>query len=603
MNITALLSCLALLAPGELLSAQDQPRTISPDTTPTLQAPAVAPRSPAIPPGVPAVSPGAPLSPEAVAQLKAEAASGRDTVTLNVENAEITSVLKMLALTRRVNIMAGPDVKGAVSVNLFEVPFDRALDSILGIGGFAHYKKDNIIYVTTQEGKSKLSPAARDLVIQSFRIEYATPEELLAAIKEFLSPSGKAVLSAKERTIMVQDAPEYLDAIRTIVAQQDVAPKPRPLLVERFKIDYAAPLEVLAAVEKFLSSGGKAVLMPGGKTIVVQDSAEHMATVRDLITRQDATPRQVLISVHIVRLNHNDDLSLGADLKHNWWDRGTVDYSKQGVLGSTEYDLQNLNRAGNGVLLGELGSGLDGLFLGAIWKDKDLFLRALATKGKVETLAAPEILALDGQEAKMIIGDKLGYKTNAQAANNMTFEDVKFLDVGTQVTVTPYIEKNNLIRLDIYPKISSGQITQGVPVENTAEVKTTMLVREGETIVIGGLIDRRKERTRKQIPFLGDIPYVGLVFGYNTWIDRRIELVVLITPHLLSTEKTEFMDDIITRYTGSSELFPQEYKSSQPREARPGAPDEPQAPLPQPGGAESATPQQTQPAPSKGTPR
>ena len=487
-----------------------------------------------------------------------------ENITLNVENEDIASVLKMLSLSRGVNIVAGPLVTGPVSVNLYDVPFEDALDAILGVAGFTHYTKDNVIYVTTEDARAKLPPEAGNLVIRSFRINHAKPEEVVKTIEAFLSPAGKAILTPQERTIVVRDAPEYVSAIAELVAQQDLPARAPSLTVRSFRIDHAKPDELLATVEKLVSANGQAVLNAKEKTIVVQDAAEYVAMIAQVIAQQDAPARQVLIAAEILRVSRDDDLDLGVELRRNWWDPDTVAFSRNPGTGAftqgagLTQDLGTLNEAGGGLLIGDLSSGNQGLLWSGIWKDKEIFLTALATKGKVETLAAPEILALDGEEARMIIGDKLGYKTFSRADDGTTFEKVEFLDVGTQLTVTPEIARDGLIRMKILPKVSSGQIGDGVPVENTTEVETTMLVRNGETIVIGGLISVRKERTRSQVPFLGDIPYLGLLFGHNVWIDAKTELVILITPHIVGPDRAPFMDARIEEYTKDSKLYPDE---------------------------------------------
>jgi type II secretory pathway component GspD/PulD (secretin) len=476
-------------------------------------------------------------------------------ITLNVENMEITTLLKMLSIVRHANILASPEVKGTVNVNLFQVPFEDALQSIVGIAGYTHYTRDGIIYVTTEANKSKLPMGSHDLAIRTFRVEYASPDELLATVKEFVSPGGKAVLNPSDHAIVVKDSPAYLDAIENLIRQSDTPPRFEKLTLRRFRIDHAVPEEMLAAVQKFISKSGKVMLSPQDRSIVVQDGPEVIAAIEDLIRQQDVPPRQVLISAQILRVDLTNDLNLGAELSRNWWAPSTLNLSKTGTLNGIPYTLDNLNNAGNGVLLGDLSTGANGFFWGAIWKNKQVLLKAMASKGKVETLASPEVLAVDSKEAQMIIGGKLGYKTNAQADNNTTFENVQFLDVGTQINVTPSIGRDGLITMKIYPKVSSGQIVQGIPVEDTTEVSTTMLVRDGETIAIGGLIDKHKERTRTQVPFLGDIPYLGLLFGYNSWVNHRTEIVILITPHIVGPERDTAMDATIGTYTGNTSLL------------------------------------------------
>ncbi|MBN1865950.1 hypothetical protein JW916_01540 [Candidatus Sumerlaeota bacterium] len=482
-----------------------------------------------------------------------------DRITLNVENAEITSLLKMMALSRRINIMSGAEVSGTVSVNLFQVPFDEALDAILGIGGFTRYTRNGIVYVTTEETRGKLPGQVNDLAIRSFKIHHTAAEELVETVKEFLSPAGQAVLSKQERIIVVRDAPDYVKSVARLIAEQDRAPTPPDLEVANIRIDHAVPEEILSSVEKLLSPSGKAVLGAKDRTIIVRDAPEFVSQIAGLIEERDQPPRQVLISAQILRVNHTNDLDLGVEFGHSWWDENDVDPIEAELqAGPFDVTLDNLNDAKAGLLLSDVSTGEAGLLWSAIWKDKRASLAALASKGKVETLAEPDILALDGEKASMIVGDKLGYKTFSRADDGTTFENVQFLDVGTQIEVTPRIAADGLIRLEILPKVSSGNIQDGVPLENTAEVATTMLVRDGETVVIGGLIDTRKERVRSQVPFLGDIPVLGLLFGKNNWVNRKTELVILITPHIVEPQMNPVMQAKLDRATQGASIFPPE---------------------------------------------
>ncbi len=427
-----------------------------------------------------------------------QASNNADTITLNADNVDITTVLKWLSLTREVNIIASNKVTGKVSVNLYQIPFEDALDSILSIGGFTYYKRAGVIFVTTEADKAGLAIHAADLSVRTFKIDHADPGEMLEAIKEFLSPAGKAILSDETRTISVLDAPEYLDLAENLVRQQDVP------------------------------------------------------------------PRQVLVSSAILRVTYNEGTSTDLEL-----DR----FHPDTVLGTTASSSSNDTRGGaaTDTALSVLDawrvtSGGGGLLWSRIWKDRTLLLTALATKGKIDTLAAPEVTILDGKTADLIIGEKLGFKTIGVSDSGLALENVQFLEVGTSLRVTPRISKENLIRMEIEPKISTGQINNntGVPDEQTTELNSTMIVHDGETIVIGGLIETSKERKRSQVPILGDIPYIGLLFGKNDWIERKSELIILITPHIVGMTTTAYMKDKMEIYMEDSEYEPKDFMPELP---------------------------------------
>jgi type II secretory pathway component GspD/PulD (secretin) len=177
-------------------------------------------------------------------------------------------------------------------------------------------------------------------------------------------------------------------------------------------------------------------------------------------------------------------------------------------------------------------TGVDGLFLG--WGTQD-FTSALETMegvSELNTLAAPRVLAVDGAEAEIIIGDQLGFSV-VTTVDNTVIQSVQFLDTGAQLRLTPTITSDGNILMEIHPELSDGQIQEGLPSKTTTEVGSHVLVRDGETIFIGGLIRERKEETRKGIPLLMHLPLLGHLFGRTTLTSQKSEIVVLITPKIV----------------------------------------------------------------------
>lgn len=486
-----------------------------------------------------------------VPDIPTSALSG-DRITLNVEQVDIRAMLTLFSQSRRVSIVAGPEVEGTISVNLFDVPFEEALSSILGVAGFTHYKKGNVIYVTTEEAKKDLPLASNDLEVRTYHIHHADPAMIVHSLESFLSPSGKAIINSDdtgsdssssstssassspasatgETLLIVQDAPAYLLQIDALIPQLDVPPYEAVV----FEIEHSDIETLRTAVEDILSPRG-AVQVTTEKRMVVRDAPEYLERVRKLMTELDVVPRQVLISTRILNITYDSNVAIGMNFGSS-----SIPYDPIRFDTNLPFDISS-GRDVTSVTTGEKG-----VFSMILRDHEQLYIDALESRGHVETLAAPELLALEGEEASMIIGQKLGYKTNAQADNNTTFENVQFVEVGTQIKVTPEITRDGLIRMKIAPKVSDGEINavSGVPDENTTEVETTTIVRDSETILIGGLINARAQRSRSGVPVLGKIPVVGLLFGRKRTIDQKSELVVLITPHIVGNEGTPGMSD------------------------------------------------------------
>ena len=164
------------------------------------------------------------------------------------------------------------------------------------------------------------------------------------------------------------------------------------------------------------------------------------------------------------------------------------------------------------------------------------FITALETITDTTIMANPKILAVNKQEGQLHIGDRLGYASQtSQTSGGNTTSEIKFLEVGTMLTFRPYIGNDGYIRMDIYPKDSSGSVDRlsGIPNEQTTQLKTNILVKNGETIVIGGLFRDEISTTRNQVPVLGDIPFLGVLFRGTSDSNKRKEVIVLLTPHII----------------------------------------------------------------------
>jgi len=301
--------------------------------------------------------------------------------------------------------------------------------------------------------------------------------------------------------------------------------------VRVFKLDYADPNEVYQLVEEFISPAGKAIMSTTESTLLVQDTAPYIDRISSLLDQIDVPPKQVLIEAMLLEITHSDDLTVGVQL----------DGIK--INGDTIFRALTSGFAANVMALPE---GAQGLFAGVLTDDAAAFIEALALEGNVKTLANPKILAVDKQEAEIIIGDKLGYRITTTTQTS-SLESVEFLDVGTQLKLTPQISDDGLVLLEIHPEVSDGAVVGGLPSESTAEATTNMLVRDGQTIVLGGLIQERVSDQVSKVPLLGDIPWLGHLFRRTTKTKTVSELVVLITPHIVSTEPDEGMRDTIRR--------------------------------------------------------
>jgi len=159
-------------------------------------------------------------------------------------------------------------------------------------------------------------------------------------------------------------------------------------------------------------------------------------------------------------------------------------------------------------------------------------LNVLNEKGRVRTLSTPKLLALENQEASVIIGERQGYRVTT-TINQVTTESVEFLESGVILNVIPSVDGQGRILMEIHPEVSTGTIQAGIPDKSTTEVTTVLLAEDGQTIFIGGLIKNSTDYQRNGLPVLGDIPVMGRLFSDIEEKVGMTETVVLITPYLI----------------------------------------------------------------------
>lgn len=284
--------------------------------------------------------------------------------------------------------------------------------------------------------------------------------------------------------------------------------------VRTFRLDYAQPEAIRSVVEEFLSPIGTVTAYTPLRSVVVEDLPHVLDRLADMVLLLDQAPRQVLIEAKILEVYLSKDASLGID-----W---TLLFSEDG--GSGTVDVQGFANPA--------ASGLEGVFMS--WGKGDFTgaLEALAGIDKLNTLASPRVMAVDGMTAGIQIGGQLGF-TVRTIVDNTVIESVQFLDTGAQLTITPTITSDGYVQMEIHPELSDGVIQEGLPSKTTTQVTSNVLVRDGETVFIGGLIREREETIRRGIPLLMNIPLLGIFFGHNTIDVQKSEVVVLLTPHIL----------------------------------------------------------------------
>jgi len=281
--------------------------------------------------------------------------------------------------------------------------------------------------------------------------------------------------------------------------------------VKTFRVQYSDPEQVKSIIENHLSSYGEVTALSDRNMLVVEDTPDYLRQVGRILKEIDREPNQVFIEAKILQVTLSDSDVYGI----NWARLFNYD-SGDGAFGVTG-----------------LSSPGSGLFFSLLTPNIDVALEALETMNRVRSLSSPKLLALEGQKASVVIGERQGYRVTT-TINQVTTESIEFLESGVILDVTPRVDAAGRIMMEVHPEVSVGSVSlTGIPSQNTTEVTTQMLAEDGRTLFIGGLIRNNTDDTKEGVPVLGSIPLLGKLFSSTSKNSSNAEFVVLITPYVV----------------------------------------------------------------------
>jgi type IV pilus assembly protein PilQ len=462
----------------------------------------------------------------------AEAVYSGSRVTFNFQDIPTRSVLQLIADVSDLNIVVSDSVQGNVTLRLINVPWDQALDIVLQAKGLDKRKRGNVIWVAPQKEISDREEAIADarlkmedkeaLVSDYIPISYGKAKDIAALLTKetqtnqaggqqsgqqqqrgFLSSRGTVSYDDRTNTLLVSDIPSKIEEIRQLIAVLD-RPVRQVLIESRIVIandTFARELGVKFGVSgAYQDSNGNVVSTSG--TAVATDAMTAIALNNRLSGRLPlpnsaaGTTGGILVPALANRLNVNMPATTPA-----------------GSFG--------LAILGAGYLL-------------------DLELSASQTEGRSETISSPRVVTANQKEADIKQGLEVGYLQYSAAAGQQAVPTVAFKEANLELKVTPTITADDRINLDLDVKkddvASYVQIPGGgsVPSLNRREVSTSVLVDDGQTVVLGGVYESLKSDTINKVPVLGDMPVLGNLFKHSTRSDEKRELLIFVTPRILS---------------------------------------------------------------------
>jgi len=429
-----------------------------------------------------------------------------DLVDLHVNSENLAAVLQLLSVQSRRNVISSRDVNATITADLYGVTFYEALDAILHINGYGYREQGNFIYVYTLEELNAIAESTREQSTFVIELNYLNAVDAARFSAPLLSEFGTITTPNESAAFLIPDD--------TPVGKDDYANTAR---------------------------------------MVVHDYPENIDEIRSLIEQLDTRPSQVLVEATILQAAINEENAFGVDFSLI----GDLDFTDFinplaaanniiGGRGVSLVDGTQLPTAFPGadgrsrVISSSIGnvSGKASLKAGIIDDDIAVFMRVLDEVTDVTVISNPKVLTLNRQAARVLVGTRVGFlsTTTTQTATTQT---VRFLDTGTQLHIRPFVSSDSLIRLEVKPQVSTASLRESItpsgqavtiPDEDTTELVTNLLVRDGQTVVLGGLFTESTSYTRRQIPGLGDIPLIGAAFKGQDDAILRNEIIFLITP-------------------------------------------------------------------------
>ncbi len=446
------------------------------------------------------------IPPEEIITLKQQEFTGQK-LSLNFQSIEVRSVLQMLADINNINLVTSDTVTGSVTLALKNVPWDQALSIILKTKGLDKRVNGNVMLI---------------------------------------APADE--IAAREKLEL-----ENLQAKRQL----------EPLRTEFVQVSYAKASDIADLLKgegnSLLSERGSVTIDERTNTLLVNDTASKLAEVRELVTTLDIPIRQVLIESRIVIATSDFGHDLGVRFGATGVDTSGNNqiYVSSASLGGTDTMIasasSNLNSSGSPfpISLPSLGDRLNinlpavpsrgnpaGLALAFLDSDYllDLELTALQAEGSGEIISNPRVVTSDQNEAIIRQGKEIPYQSISDGGVS-----VEFKNAVLQLTVTPQITPDNRVFMTINVKKDEPDFSRqvnGTPPIDVREVNTEVLLKDGETVVLGGIYEQSDSTSREKVPYLGDIPFLGALFRRDAISESKSELLVFITPKIMRDQVT-----------------------------------------------------------------
>lgn len=450
-----------------------------------------------------------------------------DRISFNFQNIDVRALLQLLADFSGYNILVSDGVSGTMSLKLDNVPWDQALQIILNSKGLGMKRDGNVIRIAPASEMSALSKIQQDsdraeeaiepIDTATIRLKYAQATTVQAMLQQQGGSAATAPTAVPPTNSMMQGAPGGATAT--------TAPAPTQSSL------------TAAGSGSLLSPRGSILVDTRTNTLIINDTPSRLRDMRDLITKLDIPVTQVLIEARIVEANSNFERDLGTRLLLAGVG-GSLTYSNTLENGVTinQTGINSISADPSSFVNSNMGIPTTGS-MSAIFAPNSntligLEVDALELQSEGRTISSPKVMTSNYQAANIQQGVQIPYQQASSAGNT----NVAFINATLSLQVTPQITDDGYISLNvnIQKNTPSSLSVQGTPAIDTNSVTTQVRVKDGSTILVGGIYVDDQQQVQQQIPGLGDIPYLGWLFKNQVTKNNKKELLIFITPRIIA---------------------------------------------------------------------
>jgi len=473
------------------------------------------------------------MSPLDIFAQLSEPTTQRGKISLDIKGMDIIDALKLLSKQADLNIVAGKNVRGKVTLFLKDVDPWYAFQIILAANTLAYEEENGIITVMAERDYELMYGEKFNVrqQVKTVKLRYAKAAEISKALTQIKSKVGAVIVDENTNTLIIKDTPTAIAQMMEAVKELDAKTETKV-----YELNYAVAEKVKEKLANTISKAGIIDIDERTNKVIVTDIPRKIEEAGKLVKELDEKTKQVLIEAKIIQIDLTDEYRLGVN-----WDK----FFGELTVGA---NLQTISGAISPTTSSSVTGGV--FKLGELTEDRyQITMKALETLGRTRILSSPRILTVNNEEAKVLVGTNQPYATSTTSQsgdNQVTSYQITYLDLGIKLHVTPTINKDDFITMKIKPEVSSqgtpytyGQYDDQVPVVTTSMAETTVMVKDNSTVVLAGLMQSRDQETVNKVPILGDIPIIGALFRDTTKGStgttnepEKKELVIFITPRL-----------------------------------------------------------------------